>query len=65
MAVLKRKNFLIDEKTLRRAKRILKTKSESEAVRQALSLVAFKKEVMRGFDKAAGKFPDFGASGRG
>jgi len=65
MAGLKRKNFLIDDKALQKAKRILKAKTESEAVRQALSLVAFKKEVMRGFDKAAGKFPDFGVSVRG
>jgi Arc/MetJ family transcription regulator len=65
MALLKRKNFLVDEKALRKAKRILKVKTESEAVRQAISLVAFKKEVMKGYDKAAGKFPEFGVSGHG
>ena len=65
MALLKRKNFLVDEKALRKAKRILKVKTKSEAVRQAISLVAFKKEVMKGYDKAAGKFPEFRVPGHG
>lgn len=64
MSSLRRKNFLIDEKALKKAKRILKAKTESEAVRQAISLVAFSKAVMRGYDQAAGKFPDFGVAGR-
>jgi Arc/MetJ family transcription regulator len=61
MKSLKRKNFLVDEGALKKAKRILKTKTESETVRQALSLVAFRNVVMRGYDRAAGKYPDFGA----
>ena len=64
MSLLKRKNFLIDEKALRRAKQILKAKTDSDAVRQAISLVTFKREVMRAYDRAAGKFPNFGATGR-
>jgi len=64
MSSLKRKNFLVDEKALRRAKKILKAKTESDAVRQAISLVAFKRDVMRGYDRAAGKFPHFGVTGR-
>ena len=64
MSSLKRKIFLVDEKALRRAKKILKAKTESDAVRQAISLVAFKREVMRGYDRAAGKFPHFGVTGR-
>ena len=59
MASLKRKNFLIDERALKRAKRILNAKTESDAVRQAISLVAFRKAAMRGYDRAAGKLPDF------
>jgi hypothetical protein len=59
MSSLKRKNFLVDEKALRRAKKILKAKTESDAVRQAISLVAFKRDVMRGYDRAAGKFSTF------
>ena len=62
MASLKRKNFLIDERALKRAKRILHAKTESDAVRQAISLVAFRKAIMRGYDRAAGKLPDFRAS---
>jgi len=61
MKSLKRKNFLVDEGALKKAKRILKTKTESETVRQALSLVSFRNVVMRGYDRAAGKYPDFGA----
>ena len=64
MKSLKRKNFLIDEGALKKAKRILKAKTESDAVRQAISLVAFRKAVMQGYDRAAGKYPDFGATDR-
>ncbi|MGH7773695.1 MAG: hypothetical protein ACREQA_15830 [Candidatus Binatia bacterium] len=59
MSSLKRKNFLVDEQALRRAKRILRAKTESDAVRQAISLVAFRKAVMRGYNRAAGKLSDF------
>ncbi len=59
MSALKRKNFLVDEKALRRAKKILRAKTDSDAVRQAISLAIFKREVLRGYDKAAGKFPHF------
>jgi len=63
MGSLKRKNFLVDEGALKKAKRILKAKPESDAVRQAISLVAFRKAVMQGYDRAAGKFPGFGVTG--
>jgi len=62
MPSLKRKNFLVDERALKKAKRILGAKTESDAVRQAISLVAFRKAVMRGYDLAAGKLPDIRAS---
>ncbi len=58
MSSLKRKNFLVDEQALKKAKRILRAKTESDAVRQAISLVAFRKAAMRGYDRAAGRFPD-------
>ena len=61
MASLKRKNFLVDEQALKRAKRILNAKTESDTVRQAISLVAFRKAVMRGYDRAAGKLRAVGA----
>jgi hypothetical protein len=63
MGTLKRKNFLVDEGALKKAKRILKAKTESDAVRQAISLVAFRKAVMHGYDRAAGKFPGVGVTG--
>jgi hypothetical protein len=64
MRSLKRKNFLIDEGALKKAKRILRAKTESDAVRQAISLVAFRKAVMQGYDRAAGKYPNFGVADR-
>ncbi|GEM_PF-1946184 len=63
MAPLKRKNFLVDERALKRAKRILRAKTESDAVRQAISLVAFRRAVMRGYNRAAGKFANFSVMG--
>ena len=63
MASLKRKNFLLEERALRKAQRILRAKTESDAVRQAISLVAFRKAVMRGYDRAAGKFANFPVMG--
>jgi hypothetical protein len=59
MGRLVRKNFLMDQTALKRAKRILGTRTESETVRKALALVTFQREVMRGFDRAAGKLKDF------
>ena len=56
---------MLDERALKRAKQILGAKTESDAVRQAISLVAFRKAVMRGYDRAAGEFADFGVRGRG
>lgn len=59
MQKLVRKNIFLDPQTLKRAQKILGKKSESETIREALNLVAFRNEVMRGFDRVAGKAPDF------
>ncbi len=59
MGKLVRKNVLLDPQALRRAQRILHKRSESEAIREAINLVAFRKEVIEGFDRVAGKAPDF------
>ena len=48
----------IDPEVLRRAQEILGAQSESGAIREALNLVAFRQEVMQGFDQVAGKVPD-------
>ncbi len=59
MQKLVRKNIFLDPQALKRAQKILGKKSESETIREALNLVAFRSEVLRGFDRVAGKAPDF------
>src|SRR5436309_11297303 len=59
-ATLVRKNVFLDPTTLKRAQAILGRRSESEAIREALELVAFRAAVMRGYDRAAGKGRGFG-----
>ena len=59
MQKLVRKNIFLDPHALKRAQKILGKKSESETIREALNLVAFRNEVMRGFDRVAGKASDF------
>ena len=59
MQKLVRKNIFLDPQALKRAQKILGKKSESETIREALNLVAFRSEILRGFDRVAGKAPDF------
>jgi hypothetical protein len=37
----------------------LRTSTESETIREALDLVAFHHSVLNGYDRVAGKAPDF------
>ena len=60
MARLVRKNVFLDPTTLTRAQAILGRRSESEAIREALALVALRAEVMKGYDRLAGKARRFG-----
>ena len=60
MATLVRKNVFLNPTTLKRAQAILGRRTESEAIREALELVAFRAEVMKGYDRAAGKGRAFG-----
>jgi len=60
MATLVRKNVFLDPTALKRAQAILGRRSESEAIREALELVAFRTKVMKGYDRAAGKGRGFG-----
>jgi hypothetical protein len=55
MAKLVRKNVFLEPSTLRRAQKILGKRTESEAIREALEIVAFRATVLRGFDRVAGK----------
>ena len=59
MAQLVRKSVLVDPTALKRAQKILRTTSESETIREALDIVAFRRSVMKGYDRVAGKAPDF------
>jgi hypothetical protein len=59
MSKFVRKNVLLDLRALKRAQKILRTRSESEAIREAINLVALRKEAMEGFDQVAGQAPDF------
>lgn len=60
MSKLMRKNVYLDLDMLKKAQEILGARTESEAIREALQLVAFRDEVIRGFDRVSGKSPDFG-----
>lgn len=54
-ADVKRKNYYLDERKIRRAKNILGAKTETEAVDAALDLVVFRKEILNSLEKIAGK----------
>lgn len=52
---LKRKNYFLDEKKIRRVRAILRKKTETEAIDAALDLVVFKTEILKSLEKVAGK----------
>jgi hypothetical protein len=52
---LKRKNYYLDEKKIRRVRTILGAKTETEAIDAALNLVVFRKEILKSLEKVAGK----------
>jgi DnaJ-class molecular chaperone len=52
---LKRKNYYLDEKKIRRVKAILGAKTETKAIDAALDLVVFRKEILKSLEKVAGK----------
>jgi hypothetical protein len=60
MAKLVRKNVFVEPTVLRRARAILGVRGESEAIRKALEIVAFRDEVLKGFDRAAGRARTYG-----
>jgi hypothetical protein len=55
MANLVRKNVFLEPRTLQRARAILGVRGESEAIRRALGIVAFRDDALRSYDRAAGK----------
>jgi len=52
---LKRKNYYLDEKKIRRVRSILGAKTETEAIDAALDLVVFRKDILKSLEKVAGK----------
>lgn len=54
MKALKRKNYWLDEGKIRKAQRLLKAKTETEAVQKALDLVVFQEEAARAWVENAG-----------
>ena len=59
MGKLVRKNVFLDPEALKQAQQILGKRNESETIREALELVAFRHDSMTGYDRVAGKSPDF------
>jgi hypothetical protein len=52
---VKRKNYYLDERKIKRAKSILKASTETQAINAALDLVVFRKEILDSLEKVAGK----------
>jgi hypothetical protein len=52
---LKRRNYYLDKKKIRRVLAILGTKTETGAIDAALNLVVFRKEILKSLEKVAGK----------
>ena len=52
---LKRKNVYLDEGKIRRAQRILGTRTDAETIDRALDLVVFRKEVLQSLERTARK----------
>ena len=52
---LKRKNYYLDERKIKKAKAILKAGTETQAIDAALDLVVFRKEILDSLEKVAGR----------
>ncbi|HEY3237902.1 MAG TPA: hypothetical protein VGJ84_24495 [Polyangiaceae bacterium] len=55
---LTRKSFFIDERTLRRARRVLGARSDAEALRLSLERVAEMEELWKFMDRTRGTLTD-------
>lgn len=54
MKALKRKNYPLDEAKVKRLRRLLKTRSETEALHKAVDLVLFQQEAAKAWVDNAG-----------
>jgi len=52
---LKRKNYYLDERKIKKAKTILGARTETQTIDAALDLVVFRKEILESLEKVAGK----------
>ena len=52
---LKRKNYYLDERKIKKAKTILRARTETQAINAALDMVVFRKEILESLEKVAGK----------
>jgi hypothetical protein len=52
---LKRKNYYLDEKKIRRVQVILGAKTETQAIDAALNMIVFRREILKSLEKVAGK----------
>ncbi|MBI2358421.1 MAG: hypothetical protein HYV04_05875 [Deltaproteobacteria bacterium] len=54
MKALKRKNYWLDEAKIKKVKRLLKARTETEAVQKAIDLVLFQEEATKAWVDNAG-----------
>jgi len=54
MRALKRKNYWLDETKIKKVQRLLKAKTETEALQKAVDLVLFQQEAARAWIDNAG-----------
>ena len=54
-SAVKRKNFYLDEEKIKRAKKILGARNETETIVKALDLVVFRKDLIDSLKAVAGK----------
>jgi hypothetical protein len=52
---VKRKNYYLDERKIRRFRAMLGVRTETEAIDAALNLVVFRREILKSLEKVAGK----------
>lgn len=55
MGQLKRKNYWLDETTIKKAQRLFRAKSETEAIQKALELAIFHEEAAKAWRENAGR----------
>jgi hypothetical protein len=54
MKTLKRKNYWLDKTTIKKITRLLKAKSETEALQKAIDLVLFQEEAVKAWVENTG-----------